>query len=102
MENFYPGFVLIAIGIVIRFFPNLLAGYSQLSQKERENAIANGLPTFASTVFIIMGALTISGYLISTWMDRPELSSTIGVSVTLLGVVVLIVFGNIYAKKSAK
>jgi hypothetical protein len=102
MESIYAGLTFTAIGILVKLYPNLLAGYSQLSQKERENAIANGLPTFASTVFFTMGALTISGYLISNWMERPELSSTIGVSVTLLGVVVLIVFGNIYAKKSAK
>jgi drug/metabolite transporter (DMT)-like permease len=94
--------VFFAVGIVVRFFPNILAGYSQLSQRERENAKANGLPAFASTVFIIMGMLVIGGYLVGGWMDRPELSRTIGILVTLVGVVVLIVFGNIYAKKSMK
>ncbi len=49
--------VFFAVGIIVRFFPNILAGYSQLSQRERENTKANGLPAFASTVFVIMVCL---------------------------------------------
>jgi len=60
------GLIFIVIAILSKFFPNLLAGYSQLSQGEKENALKNGLPSFAFTVFGIMGLMAIGGHFLST------------------------------------
>ena len=94
MQSIYTGLIYIALGIIIKIFPNLLAGYNQLSQRERENAKMNGLPTFAFIVFIIMGALVIAGHFVAIWMDKPSLSSSIFMSVTLIGIVVMVVSGR--------
>lgn len=101
MESIYAGLLFIAIGILVKLFPNLLAGYNQLSQKERENAQVNGLPTFASIVFILMGMLSVLGYYIGIWMDRPDISRSSGLLMTLAGLVVLIVFGNRFTRERA-
>jgi uncharacterized membrane protein len=95
METILTGLIFIAIAILLKFFPNLLAGYSQLSQREKENALKNGLPTFVFIVFSIMGLLVIGGYFISIWLDNPPLSTSINIAVILIGAVVMIVFGKI-------
>lgn len=95
METVITGLIFIAIAIMLKFFPNLLAGYSQLSQGEKENALKNGLHTFAFTVFSIIGLLVIGGYFISIWLENPPLSSSINITVIFIGAVVMIVFGNI-------
>jgi hypothetical protein len=94
MEILYTGLIFLVIGFLIKMFPNLLAGYNHLSQKEKENAIANGLPTFAWIVFSIMGLMVISGHFMGMWIDKPSLGKSISLLVTLTGMVVLIVFGK--------
>lgn len=94
METIFIGLFYIALGVLVKFFPNLIAGYSQLTQREKDNAETNGLPTFAMRVFIAMGVIVIVGYFISNWLDNPPLRIGIFVAVTLLGAVVMIVLGN--------
>lgn len=102
MVSVFIGVLFIAIGILVKKFPNLMAGYNQLSQKEKENAIANGLPTFGCTVFVVMGLFSISGYFMGIWLDQPGIGDGLGLMVTLIGVVVLIVFGNSFTRERVK
>lgn len=95
MEAISIGLLFVLIGILLRFFPNLLAGYGSLPQREKENAKKNGVPAFASTVFISMGILVIGGYVLSIWLDSPSLTRSVSLVVTLTGVIVIIVVGNI-------
>jgi len=95
METIITGLIFIAIAILLKFSPNLLAGYSRLSQREKENALKNGLQSFAFTVFGIMGLLVIGGHFLSIWLDNPSLSGSINLAVTLIGAIVMIVFGSI-------
>ena len=99
METIFIGLFFVALGILTKFYPNLLAGYNYLSQREKDNATTNGLPTFAMSVFIVMGILVIAGYFISIWLANPPLRIGIFVTVTLLGAVVIIVFGNRFTSK---
>jgi hypothetical protein len=99
MENIILGLLFMAIGILLKFFPNLLAGYSQLSQGDKENAIQNGLPTFGFLVFGLMGIIIFSGYFISIWLELPALPKQILMIVTLLGIITIIVGGNILVNK---
>ncbi len=99
MGSIYIGLIFIAIGILIKVFPNLLAGYNQLSNREKENAISNGLTTFAFIVLGVMGLIIIAGYFVGIWIDKPSIGPSIIVFVSLAGAVVMIVFGNILANK---
>jgi hypothetical protein len=102
MESIFTGLIFIATGILVRLFPNLMAGYNQLSQKERENAKANGLPTFGSVVFLSMGLVSISGYFIGVWMEKPAIGQSLSLLVTLVGVVVLVVFGQRFTRERVR
>ncbi len=99
METICVGLIFIVIAILIKVFPNLLAGFNSLSHKEKENAVTNGLTTFASIVFGVMGLLVIAGYLVGISLNQSTLSQSIMVAVSLLGSVVIIVFGNSLTKE---
>jgi hypothetical protein len=99
MENIFVGFLFMAIGILLKLFPNLIAGYSQLSEREKENALQNGLPTFGFLVFGLMGSIIFSGYFISIWLELPSLPRQILMIATLLGIITIIVGGNILVNK---
>ncbi|WPR77131.1 DUF3784 domain-containing protein [Algoriphagus sp. NG3] len=99
MASIYIGLLFIAIGIVVKLFPNLIAGYNNLSHKEKENALTNGLPTFASIVFGMMGLIIIVGHYLELGLDMPSLGRNLVIISSLAGSVILIVFGNRFTAK---
>ncbi len=94
MKNIYVGLIFIAVGILVKLFPNLIASYSTLSQKEKENVKGNGFPTFMMVGFFIMGAVILAGHFIAIWLGKPSLIDSLGIFVTLIGAVVFIVAGQ--------
>ncbi len=99
MKFLIIGIILLVIGILVNFFPNILAGYSRLSQRERENAEINRLPFISSLIFTLMGLLIIVGYFASLWLDQPELRANIGMFVILGGMVAILLIGNLLTNK---
>ncbi|WP_194775427.1 DUF3784 domain-containing protein [Pararhodonellum marinum] len=94
MKHIYVALFFIAIGIMVKLFPNLIAGYSTLSQREKENVKGNGFPTFMMIGFFIMGAVILAGYFIAIWLDKPLLNDSLGIIVTLIGAVVFVIAGQ--------
>jgi uncharacterized membrane protein YeaQ/YmgE (transglycosylase-associated protein family) len=94
MQDIYVGLTFITIGILVKIFPNLIAGYSTLSQREKENVKVNGFPTFMMVGFFIMGAVILAGHFIAIWLDKPSFNDSLGILVTLIGAVVFIVAGQ--------
>ncbi len=101
MESIYVGLLYLTIAVAVKFFPNLLAGYHSLSNREKENAIDNGLPTFASILFGAMGVMSIAGYFAAIWLNYPSLSRLF-ILVTIVGMTVMVVFGNFLINKRAR
>ncbi|MCH7402884.1 DUF3784 domain-containing protein [Belliella kenyensis] len=99
MGVLFSGVLYLIIGFVARVYPNILAGYNSMPQKDQEYATQNGLPHFASVTFILMGILCIFSYPASIWLEIPSLTSSVLLSVTLLGVIVLIIAGNLIANR---
>ncbi len=94
MSTIILGVGLIAIGILINLFPNLIAGYSTLSQKERENIKSNGLSRFMQIGISSMGVVIIAGHFIAQLMEEPSVSKNLNLFVILTGAVILIIFGQ--------
>jgi len=100
MQSMYIGLVYIALGIFIKFFPGLLAGYSTLTHSEKDKFKINGVSSFAMIVFCIMGVILLIGHFIALWMEQPDIHSSLNILVTLVGMVILIVGGNIMVNLS--
>ena len=94
MGSIISSIIFLAIGLIVRVYPNILAGYNNLSQKERENAERNGLPFYGFLLFTAMGVISLLSYLVSLWLEDPKLSSGITLIVTLAGVIIAVVGGN--------
>lgn len=94
MQNLYVGLIFITVGILVKLFPNLIAGYSTLSQREKENVKMNGFSTFMMVGFFIMGTVIFAGHFIAIWLGKPSLNSNLGLFVTLIGAVVFVVAGQ--------
>ncbi|UZD22228.1 DUF3784 domain-containing protein [Algoriphagus halophytocola] len=95
MEALIFGTLYLTIGILVRKFPNLLAGYNSLTQSDRENAKKNGLQFYASLLFSLMGILAFTGYPLSIWLDSPQLIVGIPIMVTIVGMILAIVGLNL-------
>lgn len=98
MKNIYVALIFITIGILVKLFPWLIAGYSTLSHKEKENVKVNGFPNFMMVGFFIMGAVILAGHFIAIWLDRPSLNDSLGIGVTLTGAVVFVIAGQWYKR----
>ncbi|SNS16705.1 protein of unknown function [Belliella buryatensis] len=94
MEGVYIALLFLGLGALVRKFPNLLAGYGSLSQREKEKAVKNGAPVYISWMFILMGVLTILGHLAGVLLDMPNLGQGVGLLVTMFGAVLIIILGN--------
>lgn len=94
MGAIISGVIFLAIGLTVRVYPNILAGYGNLSQKERETAETNGLPFYGFLLFTAMGIISIFAYAISIWFEDPKLSSITTLIVTLVGAIIAVVGGN--------
>lgn len=94
MGAIISGVIFLVIGLTVRVYPNILAGYNNLSQKEQENAEKNRLPFFGFILFTAMGIIAILAYAFSIWLENPTLSSKITLIVTLVGAVIAVVGGN--------
>lgn len=99
MGAIISGVIFLAVGLTVRVYPNILAGYNNLSQKEQENAVNNRLPFFGFILFTAMGIISILAYAFSIWLENPKISSNTTVIVTLAGAVIAVVGGN-YLKSS--
>lgn len=99
MGALIAGFLYLIIGFVVRVYPNVLAGYNSLPQRDQENSAKNGLPLFASLLFILMGVLCIISYPASIWLEMPNLTSVVQMLVTLVGIMILVIVGNLIANR---
>ncbi|MCH7412177.1 DUF3784 domain-containing protein [Belliella sp. R4-6] len=99
MDALMAGVLYLIIGFVVRVYPDILAGYNSLSQRDQERATNNGLPLFAFVLFCIMGVCCIISYPASIWLEMPNLTTVVPIFVTLLGVVIFIIFGNLLANR---
>lgn len=97
MKYLIAGILFIIIGIIVRFFPSILSGYSSLSQRDIENFKNNRGSLILSIVFIIMGALSSSVFFISSYFDIESFQKSFLIFLTLIGAILIIYLSNFYS-----
>ncbi|MBN3583180.1 DUF3784 domain-containing protein [Algoriphagus aestuarii] len=95
MAVIFLGTLYLIIGLVVRKYPTILAGYGRLSNREKETAEKNNLPFFASLLFCLMGGIVLLGYPVSIWLENPQLSIGVFVIVTVVGLIASVVGSNL-------
>lgn len=95
----FMGLILIAIGLMVKQHPNLLAGYNTMSDKKKKKIDIDRISIIARNIFVLMGAAAIDASII---MHFIEVSNKIQINIisgiVVLGLVVLILWSNRVAK----
>ncbi|MCH7399111.1 DUF3784 domain-containing protein [Belliella sp. DSM 107340] len=84
------GLFLIGIGFLVKAFPNLIAGYNTMSQKQKDNVDVEGLSTFMRNGLVLMGMVVIIGYHGLKWAGQDVLLGYFIPGVILIGVFFLV------------
>lgn len=89
--NFIVGLFIIGIGFLIKSAPNLIAGYNTMSKNKKENVDIEGLSTFLSKGFKIIGVSIIIGYYFFKYIGCTIIANLIILIATLIGVAILFI-----------
>ena len=82
--------ILIAFGFLVKAFPNLIAGYNTMSQRQKENVDIEGLSTFMSNALVLLGALVIVGHYVLKWLELSYVLSYYTPGIILVGVALMV------------
>ncbi|MDL2231436.1 DUF3784 domain-containing protein [Porphyromonadaceae bacterium OttesenSCG-928-L07] len=91
IANFLTAIILITFGILVRFFPNLIAGYNTLSKEDKKKVDAKGLSHLISKTFIITGLINL-GLNILVGLEILPLALYSFINIILILVIVVILF----------
>lgn len=64
LTELFVGLLFIIMGVLIYFFPNLIAGYNTMSKEDKKKVDIKGLSKFMRNSFIIFGAFISIIYLL--------------------------------------
>lgn len=91
----FTGFMLIIVGLLVKQYPNLLAGYNTLSEDKKKEIDIEKVSTIARNVIVLTGAAVIDASIIMYFIEVSKKIQVNIVSVIIvLGLVVLIIWSN--------
>lgn len=90
------GLLLIGLGFLVRWKPDLLAGYNTLSQSKKENVDIEGLSKFARNGLITMGLLVILGFYLLKWLGWEKLTDIVLLAIILPGSLLMVLLARRY------
>lgn len=97
--SFIIGIILIVCGFLVKWNPDLIAGYNTLSKAEKEKVDIDNLSSMMKKYLVGIGALIILSGIILHFTNIKEHYGVLIISITvLLGVVVMIIRGQKYSE----
>ena len=98
--SFITGTILIVCGFLVKWNPDLIAGYNTMSKTEKEKVDIESLSTMMKKYLVVIGALVIlSGSMISLFEIKEHYGVLIMGIVVILGVIIMIISGQKYTKR---
>lgn len=99
--TFVIGIILIVCGFLVKWNPDLIAGYNTLSKAEKEKIDIDSLSSMMKRYLVAIGALIIfSGTLLEFTNIKEHYGVLIITTIVILGVVVMIIGGQKYSKNN--
>lgn len=90
MAAIYTGLFLIGLGFLVKAFPNLIAGYNTMSQKQKENVDIEGLAAFMRNALLFLGALVIVVNYVLKWLEFSSVLGYFILGIILVGVALMV------------
>jgi len=89
------GIILIFCGLLVKYNPNLIAGYNTMSEKEKKTIDVTKLSTMMRNYLVIIGALVILIGIILFLLDVKQSIRLISISgIVILGVMLMVFNGQ--------
>jgi len=89
------GIILIICGLLVKKYPNLIAGYNTMSETEKKKINIERLSNYMHNSLIIIGALSIIISVILFFLDVKETYRLmINTGIILIGLMIMIFKGN--------
>jgi hypothetical protein len=94
------GIILIFCGLLVKYNPNLIAGYNTMSEKQKESIDVTKLSTMMRNYLVIIGALVILIGIILFLLDVKQSIRLMSISViVILGVMLMVFNGQSFKKE---
>lgn len=91
------GFSLIILGLLIKAFPVLIAGYNSMTNEQKINVDIKGLSTNMRNTFIVMGlAIIVSYFLLDYWLGLDKIAEIVAFVIFWGGLISLFINGRRY------
>lgn len=88
------------MGFIIKYNPNLIAGYNTMPEKKRQNIDINALSAFIRNSLIVIGLLIIAGYYLLFYIGFTNIAEYIPLFTILTGVVFILVRAQRFDKSN--
>lgn len=89
--NIGSGLFMIIIGLLVKRFPGLIAGYNTMSEERKALVDINGLSSWMRTGFVSIGILIIAGSYIFRFLDLDSIANNIMLIATLGGTFIIVI-----------
>lgn len=84
------GSFLIALGFLVKSYPNLIAGYNTLPEEQKKNVDIESLSTLIRNGLILTGASVIGGYFLFSLLGFTHIANSIVIVAILVGVSIIV------------
>ena len=93
------GLILIVAGILVKYNPNLLAGYNTLSKEKKKEINIEKVSSIARNSLIITGALIIDSTCVMYILESSEITQLIIISIIFItGLLAMLILVNRVSK----
>lgn len=96
------GSFLIALGFLVKSYPNLIAGYNTLPEEQKKNVDIESLSTLIRNGLILIGASVIGGYFLLSLFGFTHIANSMVIVAILVGVSIIAVKAQRYNVSSRK
>ncbi len=90
------GLLLIGCGFLVKYAPDVIAGYNTMPEDKKKNVDVEGLSTFLRNGLVLIGTLIIAGFYLFRWLSLDAINENIMLIVVLGGVLFLVIYARRY------
>jgi len=99
-SEFLTGTILIITGILVKLYPNLIAGYNTMSKVEKEKVDINGLSSMMRNYFVGLGLLVILLGIIFYFLNlKTNYSFLLSSTIIVITIIFMLIKAQKYHKK---
>ena len=93
VQAFGTGLLFIILGLLVKKYPNLMAGYNTMSPEKKKNVDVEGLTTYARNSLLAIGVIIILAGFVFNGLGYPQYFEPT-LMATIIGGVIFLIFGS--------